>query len=338
MEARLASSPPVQGPPPSPHVTHYTIIDLPPLPGGTASQAQGLNTAGDVVGYSVADSRAHAVIGKDGVTEDLGILDSFASGVNASDQVVGYFYPGSTPHALLWSEQDGPIDLGTLPGFDSSIATGINDAGLVVGMSFMQSDPNTQQGFEWTAAGGMQPLPGAVSALAVNRSGQVAGIDAALHAALFRNGQTTDLGTIAETSVAGALNSSGRAAGASGTHAFVFDGTMHDLGLRDNWTSASATGINDAGIVVGSGMSPVQGSARVVAPAAEGKVAIHEAIGGVGHPFIWTKAASLIDLNTLISTDSGWALVVAMAINTKGQIVVLGNRGGALHAVLLDLN
>jgi hypothetical protein len=45
-----ASPEPAQGPPPSPQVTHYEVIDLPPLPGGSASQAQGLNAAGDVVG------------------------------------------------------------------------------------------------------------------------------------------------------------------------------------------------------------------------------------------------------------------------------------------------
>ena len=57
------SSPPAaQTPPPAPTLTHYTVVDLPALPGASASQAQGLNAAGDVVGYSVLNGHATAVL------------------------------------------------------------------------------------------------------------------------------------------------------------------------------------------------------------------------------------------------------------------------------------
>src|SRR5882724_11477718 len=84
------SSPPAaQTPPPAPILTHYTVADLPPLPGASASQAQGLNSAGDVVGYSVLNGHAAAVLWKNGGPTDLGTPDSFANAVNSSDQIAG---------------------------------------------------------------------------------------------------------------------------------------------------------------------------------------------------------------------------------------------------------
>jgi probable HAF family extracellular repeat protein len=308
------TQPPVQGPPPTPSVRHYTVLDLPPLPGAGAAQAQGLNSVGDVVGYSVgSDGHAHAVIWKSGVPQDLGTADSFAMAVNASDQVAGYALSGSTPHAFLW--QSGANDLGTLPGFDSSISTGINDAGTIVGVSFSYQNPASQQGFSWTAASGMQPILGASSALAI-RGSQIAGMDYSNHAAIFDNGQTSDLGALVDTSVSTSVNSSGHAAGLSGTRAFFFDSTMHDLGLRDDWTLASATGVNDSNVVIGSGSAP----------------------GGVSHPFAWTSTFGLNDLDTLIPSGSGWTMETATGINTKGQICGMGEINGELHGVLLSPN
>ena len=106
----VSSAPPTaQTPPPVPTVTHYIVVDLPPLPGGSASQAQGLNSAGDVAGYSVLNGHASAVLWKNGAPIDLGIPDSFANGVNATDQVAGYYTSGSgTPHAALWIAQGFP--------------------------------------------------------------------------------------------------------------------------------------------------------------------------------------------------------------------------------------
>jgi uncharacterized membrane protein len=269
-----------------------------------------------VVGYSVLNQHATAVLWKNGGPTDLGIPNSFANAVNSSDQIAGYDTSGSgTPHAALWIPQ-GFLDLGTLPGFDSSVATGINDSSVVVGVSFSSQNSLNQQGFMWTASAGMQPIPGALSALAITNS-QVAGMDSGNHAAIFSNGQTEDLGTLSDFSLSTAVNSSGKAVGYSGVHAFFFDGTMHDLGLRDNWTSASATGINDAGIVVGNGLSP----------------------GNKAHPFTWSATFGLNDINTLIPANSGWTIVTVSSVNARGQICGLGQMAdGSLHAVLLNPN
>jgi uncharacterized membrane protein len=296
-------------------VTRYTVVDLPPLSGALASQAQGLNSAGDVAGYSVMNGHANAVLWKNGGPTDLGTPDSFGNAVNSSDQIAGYYTSASgMPHAALWIMQ-GFLDLGTLPGFDSSVATGINESGVVVGVSFQFQNSANQQGFTWTSTAGMQPIPGSITALSIT-SGQVAGADTGNHAAIFSNGQTDDLGTFSDTSVSTSVNSSGSAVGISGTHAFFFDGTMRDLGLRDNWTSSSAAGINDAGLVVGNGLSP----------------------GNVSHSFTWSSAFGLNDVNTLIPANSGWTIISVFGINARGQICGLGQNNGALHAVLLNPN
>jgi hypothetical protein len=80
---------------------------------------------------------------------------------------------------------------------------------------------------------------------------------------------------------------------------------MRDLGLRDDWKSASATGINDAGLVIGNGLT-----------------------GGVSHPLTWTSFG-LNDINTLIPANSGWTIVAVFGVNVNN---------GDLHAVLLNPN
>src|SRR5207237_9635831 len=76
-----------------------TMRELGALPGYNRSQAQAINDAGQVVGFSGDPSM------------------------------------GGLGHAFLWD--NGTMrDLGTLPGYDYSIAFGINNAGRVVGYSF----------------------------------------------------------------------------------------------------------------------------------------------------------------------------------------------------------
>jgi probable HAF family extracellular repeat protein len=67
----------------------------------------------------------------------------------------------------------------------------------------------------------------------------------------------TDLGTLGgDESYATAINSDGVVVGWSTvkdgtTHAFFWDGAMHDLGLPPGYKYAEAAGINDSGVIVG---------------------------------------------------------------------------------------
>jgi len=177
----------------------------------------------------------HAFLWTGGKMTDLGTLggkDSSARGVNGSDQVVGYAYLASgTFHAFL--RTGGTMfDLGTLGG-DYSYAYAINDAGQIVGAAALPDNTRTH--------------------------------------AFFSNGSGPfqDLGDLGyNVSEALALNSTGtlvvgRATVPSNTgytlyHAFAWNGgVMRDLnGLipaNSDWILNEATGVNDAGVIVGNG-------------------------------------------------------------------------------------
>src|ERR1700730_8637076 len=133
--------PPPPSPPPPPLVPkHYQVVDLVPLPGATGSQANAVSN-GHATGYSsfwsgepgIGTGTARVTVWQsDGTPQDLGV-DGKGQGINSQGEVVGYGGDAPPPQAFLWNR--GAIaQLGTLPGFDSSIATAINDAGEVVGI------------------------------------------------------------------------------------------------------------------------------------------------------------------------------------------------------------
>lgn len=122
-----------------------TILDV--LPGGSDSVALGLNTNGQVVGYSTIPGlymNAHAFLCSGGVLTDLGDLGgafSFATGVNNHGQIVGWSATTNMPwpaveHPFLY--RGGKLtDLGSLIAADSgwgeAKAAGIKDNGWITG-------------------------------------------------------------------------------------------------------------------------------------------------------------------------------------------------------------
>ncbi len=130
------------------------VLDLGTLPGGTSSEALGVNNLGQVVGYSTTrDGSTHAFLWHLGMMRDLGTLGreyafSRANGINDRGEIVGvscqqphpevriheYFYPGgdSSCRAFLW-KQGRMRDLGVYPGGNYSVAQAINNRGQVAG-------------------------------------------------------------------------------------------------------------------------------------------------------------------------------------------------------------
>jgi probable HAF family extracellular repeat protein len=245
--------------------------DLGTLGGSFYSYANGINSAGQVVGNSGGDPNAFLYAG--GVMKDLGTLGfnwSDAAGVNASGQVVG---TSATPrgynHAFLYS---GGVmkDLGTLAGpYASSAAAAINAAGQIAGYS---SAGNAMHAFLYSG-GVMKDLGslnanGSSFATGLNAAGQVVGWYSTSrglpHAFLYSGGVMQDLGTLGGIdSQAQGINSSGQVVGMAGTaagydHAFLYSGgKMTDLNslLPANsgvWLR-SANAINDRGQIVAVG-------------------------------------------------------------------------------------
>lgn len=234
------------------------------------AQANGLNSAGLVVGSSNALGRSSAMLWQQGTAVDLGTLggsDAWAMDVNNAGQIVGGSVTASgAGRAFLY--QNGQMkDLGTLAGGVGSTAMAINESGQVAGWS--QSAMGSFQAFVYSPGQGMQAIGGSGSyAMDINDSGQVAGHQrtaGGLHAFLYSGGVAQDLGTLGGAFSFGfGLNGSGQVVGYSWmadgtTHAFLYmDGVMLDLnsmlsGEGGGWELLEAYGINDAGQIVGSG-------------------------------------------------------------------------------------
>jgi probable HAF family extracellular repeat protein len=291
----------------------WTIADLGTLATGTRSQANSINDAGQVVGYSTTSgtSASHAFLWSNGTLHDIetsGYTNSYAQGINSSGTVVGYTTPGNT--ALMWSNGAEQVLTGLTQ------ATSINNSGMVAGY-------NASHALLWNS-GTVQDLGtlgGATSqAYGINDAGQVVGsarnAKSDAHAFLWSNGTMQDLGTLGGVnSTAYSINEAGQVVGYAqkGTayHAFLWsNGTMQDLGTLGG-TISYAFGINDAGQVVG----------------------YAQTAAGASHAALWSEG-SVTDLNTLID-GTGWTLTRATAINGAGQIVGYGTISGQTHAFLL---
>lgn len=297
----------------------YSVADLGGL-GGSSSVAYKINNAGAVIGWAqniFGDQQA--VSSMTGFAFQklpaLSPFDSFAMGINDAGTIVGTAYMGGgQPHGILWSDL-GASDLGA-----GIFLTGVNNLGVMIGGN----------GHAFVLAGGIYHdlgvLPGGdwSSASAINDAGAVVG-DANVVNGDFRGfiwteqSGLTQLGTFGgRNSHATAINRDGVVVGyaslSSGyEHAFSALGAMMtDLGTLGG--SSFAYDINDSGWIVGYSWPNNSDNP---------------------HAFLYV-AGVMIDLNSLIPSDSGWELIAAYGINNDGQIVGSGLWNGQPRAFRLD--
>ncbi len=269
--------------------------------GGSYAEAHGINDSNRIVGWSHnASGKRRAFTYSGGTMTDLGVIlsrtDSEAQAVNASAEVVGTVYnfgsPASNRIGFIYLPSgahglsSGMNSLGTLGGTQSE-AFGINNSGQVVGGA--QNASGNWRPFRW------------------------------------QNGTMTNLGTLGgETIVADhraeAINTSGDVCGRSYTaaaakRAFLWDGTMTNLGVLTGGTESWAFGLNESQVVVGTS----------------------NVTGGAYHAFVWDSTNLMRDLNNLIPAGSGWTLTRATDINDDGTIVGWGTNGSSqVRAFLLS--
>ena len=311
------------------HRRLLSIIDLGTLPGGSSSEAYGINNSGQVAGIAdTASEPYHAFLYSNGAMTDLGTLGPlpfcWVGGINDSGQVVGTAGTAwRQTNAFLYS--NGTMtNLGTLGGYDSS-ASGINDCGQVVGWANYDNASHLGHAFLYSN-GAMtdlgSPFGGTSSeADGINDHGQVVGgaytASGDEHAFLYSDGKMIDLGSLGGTLAwALGINDSGQVVveseTASGDHAFLYsDGKMTDLAALGG-TNAWVSGINDSGQVVGWAQTS----------------------SGDKHAFLYSNG-TMTDLNDLLPADSGWILDSANAINNQGQIVGSGSHNGVERAFLM---
>jgi probable HAF family extracellular repeat protein len=309
----------------------YNVTDLGVLPRSTSVQAQGVNNAGQVVGFApLAYPNVQAFLwskskGMQPLLLPPGFSNSAAYAINNYGDAVGQAAGQSgADHAILWRHNGSVIDLGIPKGSTYSTAYGINDGGEVLGWG------NTA--FLWTKKRGFRNLgslmPNGTSVgWRVNQSNQAVGFSQSqsglVRAFLWTDESgMIDLGLLPGGTFSEALgnNNFGQmvgdgdsGGGPNFTHAVLWQNggvDIQDLGVLPGDNSSLAFAINDAGDVVGySSLSSA-------------------------HAILWTKDRGMLDLNTLIPQNSGWVLTEATFISGNGNSGY-GTHKGETRAFLL---
>jgi probable HAF family extracellular repeat protein len=301
-----------------------------------------------------------AVLWENGVIHDLGTLpeggyESYSTAINNRGQVVGVAgntvpdpnslsFPGYQARAFLWDKQKGMQDLGTLPGGTDAIAAMINEPGQVVGWSYTSSAPSvncpsqfvlTTGSFIWDKKNGMKDLGtlGGTCTLAadLNDRGQIAGYsnlpgDQFWHGFVWdrTTGITDLLGPLGgKYSLGWAINQNGDVVGGS---SLPGDLTQDAVLWRRSGGKWQAT---DLGTANGSNCSfavSINNSEQVVGYSGD----------GCSIAALWEDGGPMVDLNTLVTSNSGISIFGAATINERGEIAAGGtDSAGNQHALLL---
>jgi len=274
---------------------------------------------------------------------DLG--EGWATGINLNEQVSGVgegppigIDQGYSAEAWFWSLSTGQVMFGPIPGDASSVGLGIDDGGVVGGQSFTNGGPS-RAGFIWSASGGPTSIRSMLEVDAIidlpnSKTGPtVAGTSTLLDEAVILDDVTgapniQDLGPGGgDESSALAINHLGHVCGSlidnntlmgmfwePGNFVFMgTGGTLYSTGLS----------INDGDQAVGIiGSAPV-GMARLQKRLLTHKpsLAVPRVINNSDRAMIWTFKMGIIDLNTIVDSNSSWTLSSANGINNKGEIV-----------------
>lgn len=344
--------------------------DLGALADGVSSQATWVSSSGLVAGVSENGAidpllpdlpELHAVLWRNGHIADLGTLpeggyESFANAVNGTGQVIGGAIntvpdpnslagPGFLPtqtRAFLW-EHGTMQDLGTLGGTDA-LAQFINERGQVVGWSYTGSAPNTScpgvfpvatGSFMWDRSHGVQDvgtLGGTCTLVTgLNNYGTAVGIsfndEQIERGFVWQSGTIQDLGASLGGDFTGSegINDHGTIAG----WAFLAGNASYHAAL---WQQVG--NITDLGVVAGddcSFASSINAKTQIVGTSLGNGCTFDENSRG----FLW-ESGSLYDLNALIPPGGSLHLLLALAINDRGEIAGSGlDLNGNRHAFLL---
>jgi len=301
----------------------YIIRDLGELPPG--STVEGLNSLGQVVGMSPADSRNFTAWWHNGKRmidlEDCGGVGCRAMAINAKSQIVGDI--GRDAFIYAYGKFMDISAFVRPPG----IALDLNDSSEIVGWYTLIPVPGADFASERHAfyyrgrmlvdlgtLGGKESV-----ATGINNAGQIIGYASTYedktHGFLVHQEKMVDLGTLGGTeSFATGINDKGQVvgkanvAGTNKPHAFLYsEGAMKDLGTLGEPESA-ALGINREGQVVGTSGS---------------------------RGFLYSQG-KMMELTSLIPGGASLKNLIPCCINDRRQIAGLGVfADGKPHAFLM---
>ncbi len=256
-----------------------SVGDIGVFPGGDSSIGYGINDSGDIVGKSGTSNHGtpQAFHYSGGVLVNMGTLGgvgSSAAAINASGQITGLAGIATTTHAFRTAPGnviDASADLGTFVGATGySQGDAINDLGQVTGYSDSAS----------TFGRAFRTTPGGT----------------------VGDGTATEIGSLNGTSSFGrGINLAGTVVGQSNSLAFYYDTALFDLNnfldaSSAGWTLFNATGINNNGLIVGTGRNPAgKGTAFILVPAGAvatpepGTVGLLMGLGVSGGLFAWRR-------------------------------------------------
>jgi len=325
---------------------NWTLTDLGTL-GGSETFADSINDLGQVVGMSrlAGDTDTHAIFYDNGVMQDLAPINSgdirasFRLGLNNVGRIVSGVVVGDAYYPAIYNRQSGETttlgSLGSTSGF-TGVATAINDSGVAVGVSYLNSGVRHAFVYRNGAMSDLGSLGGYSGALSINSSGAAVGFssDSANgfgRAVIWANNSILDISNGFESQARG-INDFGQVVGETltptGTHeAFLWsNGTSENLGTLAAGRSSDAFSINNEGNVVGT--AEVISSITFETNPISGKITI--TTNYQNHAFLYSNG-SMLDLNSVISTNSGWELYYAFGINNSDQVLGWGSMDGGDH-------
>ncbi|MBX7072729.1 MAG: DUF3466 family protein [Pirellulales bacterium] len=298
----------------------YRITDLGAVDDGLI-EAAAINDMGAVVGrisVSGNDGYEHAFHYQHGARTSLvppGAFTSSAYAINQLGVTVGSYsaIPG-TSTVFLWDAITGFRDL---PLDRPFVPQSITNTGWIAGVGHRRA-------YLYSPESGLQEIgddyDGFNAAYGINELEQVVGTVGSSseqsNAFFYQDGELTILDPSSTSGAAYKINEYGQVVGVSGSHGFLWS---ENEGLLDLGTlggdGSTALGINDAGTVVGVSQT-IPGEFEVRA-------------------FVYDSTRGMKQLDELLPSDSGWQLLYANDINSKGQIVGWGLRNGASRGFLL---
>ncbi len=294
--------------------------------GEDASFADGISPDGMFVVGSGDRSNPQAFRwSEQGGIEPLGNLGGSSSAADAAAggaAVVGFAsIPTRRDEAFLWTESDGIVGLGFLPGHLSSFAASVSADGSVVTGTSGEFGTDTRA-FRWTESGGMQDLgvlqPGDISlGNGISADGSVivglSGFDNTVQA--FRWTQADGMQGLAPA----AGYDAAYARGISGDGSVIVGESYHT-----SLAGGEAVRWVDGGVAEGLGTLPGTQFAAPYATSGDGSVIVGEA--GVDIPFLWTQPAGmrpLVDVFTDAGLDfTGWEIEIVRDISDDGNSIV----------------